>query len=215
MGTTGGDTLSLNTLALFKAAASLESPISSRRDKTPSRPRPIFQGPQEEVTIEIRGEVYPLGWDRGEGSMASEGGAHGHAPVPTVSRASCSDDGGPSLQEVRQSRDKHRDMSAIRPGVAPIGARSSLSGQVVGLSSSKPHALGVPATTLSRAGKGHPVKSTGSDVVPREADNPFNLIPEDFPLCVDSSRDPSPVDSLSSSWVELSAHGAKSGRSAD
>ena len=93
-------------------------------------------------------------------------------------------------------------MAAVGTGVAPVGARtsvpvtavsrrssssslgSSLSGQVVGLSSSKPHALGAPATTLSCSGKGHPVKSTGSDVVQRVADNPFHLIrgrSEDFP----------------------------------
>ena len=95
---------------------------------------------------------------------------------------------------------------------------SLLTGHAAGLSSCKPQALGAPVATGSRSGRSQPVKSTGSDVAPQVVDYPFHLIPgqsKDFPLCVDSPRDPSPVDSSSSSWVELSARGAKSGRSAD
>ena len=83
----------------------------------------------------------------------------------------------------------------------------------MGLSAHKPQAA-------TWSGSTQPMKSTASTsgVTLQVADNPFHMIPgqlEDFPVCVESSQDPSPVDSSSSSWVELSSRGAKSGHSGD
>ena len=97
---------------------------------------------------------------------------------------------------------------------------SILDSHSAGLGDRKQAALGAPSTAVSWSRPTQPVKITASTsgVTPQVADNPFHLIPrqsEDFPVCVDSSRDPSPVDSSSSSWVELSSRGARSGRSGD
>ena len=118
---TGEDTLSLNTLALFEAAASLECPLTSRRDKTPFQPHPVFHGPQKEVPVEITGEVSPSGQDGGTGFMAPNVGVSGHAPVSTKIGTLRRDEARPALQMGRQSHDKCRDASAAGPGVTPFG----------------------------------------------------------------------------------------------
>ena len=65
-----------------------------------------------------------------------------------------------------------------------------------------------------------PVKSTELAALAhlQAADNPLHLIPgqlEDFPECMDSSRDPSPVDSTTSLWIDLGPNCARLGHSSD
>ena len=59
--TTGSDVpLSLNTLKLFEAAASLQGSLQAGGQRKSSLPKPNLQDPQEEILIEMMGGFLPI-----------------------------------------------------------------------------------------------------------------------------------------------------------
>ena len=106
--------LSLNTLCMFKAAASLQSPLAPRQAQTASLSKPVFHQSQGEILVEITREECPSGFPRSAGAKAPKSSSYGCDLVIRESMSLGRTKAEPTLLSGLLGRNGQRDVLATK-----------------------------------------------------------------------------------------------------